>query len=278
MTTATRLVYDAAGQPEIDGAVEALGNPCWLCGAQVGALAVPYDVFVKPTFNDHDKARAPESPYVCCACVFCAAESSALLAGRVGKDKPQRMRNYSHFVVDGAWHPLSKGQKPQMLELLPRAQLAVIADSGQKHLIFKARPGAWQFEEQQVTPDVDGLHMLLVAMQSLYAFCNKSMIERGDYGAWHIQQVGLPEFKAREAVLKPWRDSALFGLALFLLQKGDERDDSGTGGDDHLHDSQEHELGRVGQEAPEVLGRSDGQHSQCGIHQQAEQVCQRALL
>lgn len=90
---------------------------------------------------DHDKLH--DGSVVCHSCLFCFDDRSSALTTITGKDKPQRMRNYSHFVVNGRWHPLSKAAKPLMWQLLTQfPEVAVIAVSGQKHLIFRARPGA----------------------------------------------------------------------------------------------------------------------------------------
>jgi len=275
--TATELLYRAAGEPEVVAAVPAEGR-CWLCGAVLPGRAVPYREFVKVTFTDHDKARQWQSDWVCPACAFCADERSALLQARLGKDKPQCMRNYSHFVVAGEWYPLSKAEKKRMVALLPEAALAVIADSGQKHLLFRAQPGLWQFEEQRVVPDMARLESLLAAMCSLLTLFSKHEIETGDYLAHRIVKFGLSSWRVLEGSLRPWRGSSLFALALFLAQK---EADVGIGRDGSETDSgstPEHGLVGVGREAAEVLGHPDGQRAQRGVHEQPEPIRQLTLF
>lgn len=111
---------------------------CRFCGGN--GEGIQFQDWVKPTFTDRDKLLPGE--IVCNACLFWFEEASQELANITGKDKPQRMRNYSHFVVNGEWIPLSKGDKARMVELLtsePFPELAAIADSGQKHIVFRAR-------------------------------------------------------------------------------------------------------------------------------------------
>jgi hypothetical protein len=142
---------------------------------------------------------------------------------------PQRMRNYSHFIVGGEWIPLSKGDKPRMAELLMQGpELAVVALSGQKHLIFRAQPGWWQIEEQSVLPFPDRLKELLEIIESLYSGFSKSEIESGGYKQHRIRKFGLPEWWELESRIRSERGGLPFQLALFLAQKKKgERDGQG---------------------------------------------------
>ena len=136
------------------------------------------------------------------------------------------MRNYSHFVLRGEWLPMSKGDKRGMYAvLLQGPELAVIAVSGQKHLIFRAQPGRWQVEEQSMVPDVAGLQSLMAPLQALYdGGFGKGEIESGHYSTRRIMTFGLEDWWALEDALRSARGSALFELAVFLLQKSEEKD------------------------------------------------------
>ena len=105
--TATRALWDAAGQPGGDGNETGV---CRICGQD--GIGFPFAAWVRNTFTDWDKILPGE--IICQPCQFSFAESSELLASRVGK----RMRNYSHFVVGGEWIPLSKADKTRMVEIL----------------------------------------------------------------------------------------------------------------------------------------------------------------
>lgn len=225
--TATQLLYAAAGRPDVDA--EPCAGACWLCG---GEMTAGKPATLPPTFMDYDKARCPESGYICDACWFSMAEQSELLAERVGKDRPQRMRNYSHFVLDGQWYPLSKGDKRAMCNLLEQApELAVIAVSGQKHLVFRAQPGRWQVEEQAVLPDVDRLGAMMAQVQTLYdGGFSKGEIESGHYTSRRIMAYGVERWESVERVIRHWRGSATFELAVFLCQKSEGEDGQGEDG------------------------------------------------
>lgn len=180
--------------------------------------------WVRDTFTDHDKLQP--GAIICHACQFAFAESSDELALLVGKDKPQRMRNYSHFVIGNKWLPLSKGNKMSMRNILTSGdwQIAIVADSGQKHIIFRAIPHVIQFEEHQIRNWHD-LGVLLEPIETLYsAGFAKGEIEIGQYAHYRILQFGISQWMALENKIKSSRQSALFALALFLAQKGGSTD------------------------------------------------------
>ena len=188
--------------------------------------------WVKPTFTDWDKIGTA-GEILCHACQFCFTDQNEPLAKLVGKDKPQRTRNYSHFVLRGQWIPLSKGAKHRMRELLLDCapEVAVIADSGQKHIIFRATPGWWQFEEQAIRPFPRELRAILDPVERLYnAGFSKTEIESGRYSSKRLIDAGISLWQPAEREVSPWRGSIRLQLALFLAQKerDDERDDSGT--------------------------------------------------
>jgi hypothetical protein len=211
---ATLTLYQAAGSPPQPGEISGL---CRLCSdSGVGLAAMEW---IKDTFTDHDKLWPGE--IVCHACQFSCEEASALLQERVGKEKPQKMRNYSHFVVDDQWQPLSKGDKRAMLEiLLGSPALACVAESGQKHILFRGRAGWWQFEEQQLMPCPKLLTDILAVASPLYeAGASKAEIESGRYSQFALKKVGAQLFKQLEPQLRQWRGGLPFKLAIFLLQK-----------------------------------------------------------
>ncbi len=201
---------------------------CKFCGQ--ASEGVAFEKWVKPTFTDFDKLQSGE--IVCNSCLFFFDEASTKLAERMSKDKPQRMRNYSHFIVNGEWSPLSKGNKAQMRELLlgdPFPELAAIADSGQKHIVFRATRNAagskagWvQLEEQKLYLIPDELHGLLVLVEKLYEEFSKGEIESGDYAGYRILKFGMDRWLELENQIKVMRGKPIFSLALFLAQRSDD--------------------------------------------------------
>lgn len=198
---------------------------CRFCGKEGQGLL--FNKWVKPTFTDHDKLQPGD--IVCKDCLFWFNEASPELAAIVGKEKPQRMRNYSHFIINGQWLPLSKGDKARMKAILltpPFPELAVIASSGQKHLAFRAmrnppgQPAGWlQFEERRLWLEPPHLAALLSPIETLLVTFSKTRIEAGQYQNYLILQFGFAKWKRLEDQLRLHRGSLLFALALFLAQK-----------------------------------------------------------
>lgn len=214
---ATRILWQAAGSPIGNGSSVGV---CRVCGSN--GTGQPFDSWVRPTFTDWDKLVP--GTILCHSCQFCFAEASELLAGLVGKEKPQRMRNYSHFVVNGKWEPLSKGNKGRMREILLAGipGVAVVAESGQKHIIFRAVPGVVQFEETQIR-DLSPFTGILAVVEELYnGGISKGEIGTGRYTGHRILKFGFERWRELDSYLSPLRQGRVFALALFLAQKEEE--------------------------------------------------------
>jgi hypothetical protein len=217
MKTVCQIIWEAAGAPPLEGSKD---GACRTCGAR--AVGMEFDTWVRSTFTDWDKLTGGE--IICHACQFCFTDRNEQLTAITGKDKLQRMRNYSHFVSGGKWFPLSKGDKAVMRQLLMESpEVAVIAESGQKHLIFRARPGWWQFEDNCLLPFPGELQALLEVVDRLYAggFA-KAEIESGRYAQQRILQFGFEEWCELEARIRAKRGSYQLLLALFLAQRDQE--------------------------------------------------------
>lgn len=283
--TASALIYAAAGRPSfaVYGAehVPDEAGTCRLCGAEGEGL--PWARWVKDTFVDLDLIGP--GTIVCRACLFCVDDHSVALQQRTGKDKPQRMRNYSHVVTaDGRWLPLSKAQKAEMTEaLLSGPRVAVVALSGQKHLVFRARPGSWQLEDVAVAPDVETLRRLLDAVSQLYVKggATKAMIETGEYSQAAILALGAYRWRDAELILRPHRGSRIFALAVWLAQLVEE-----TPHDTHTRrgrgaaaaDLAQHAAGLQGEIQVHDLDAVRGERPQRGLHEQPAEVSQPDLF
>jgi hypothetical protein len=199
------------------------------------------------------------------------------------------MRNYSHFVVDGKWTPLSKGNKERMQEILlspPFPEMAAIADSGQKHIAFRAkrnpsgaRCGWVQFEEDALFVDPDRLAIILESIERLYVSFSKAEIESGDYKQYRVLDFGIECWQDLESDIAHLRGSLIFSLALFLAQKKEEYErDTSTGSglaDDNLAGGS----GRLQEQvSPDDMEAVRGSSPQRGVHEQSGKVCQLALL
>jgi len=217
--TVPQIIWQAAGSPEMLGRETGL---CRACG--LSSRGISFSRWVRPTFTDFDKLLPGD--IICHACQFCFTDANGLLARLVGKDKPQRMRNYAHFVVDGEWLPCSLGDRRKILScLLREPQVAIIAISGQKHLITRARPGWWQIEDQSALPFPGALVAAMRPIERLYAAgFSKCEIASGSYSQSRIKRFCLDERLECEREIKPLRGSLEFYLALFLATKEQRND------------------------------------------------------
>lgn len=201
---------------------------CRFCGKE--SEGQPFEKWVKDTFTDHDKLKPGD--IICDDCSFWFEEGSFVLAQKVGKDKPQRMRNYSQFIVNSEWTPLSKGDKPRMIEILlgeSFPELAAIADSGQKHIVFRAtrnpqgsKAGWVQFEEQRLWVIPQELKSLIDTIEAGLLIFSKSEIESGNYLPHRIIQFSLKKMARNGGYTKT--KTRLFTPKIsyiFISEKGD---------------------------------------------------------
>lgn len=280
--SATTLIHKAAGSPDYPCTTE---GDCALCGAH--GAGILFTEWVKPTFTNWDLLRP--GTIICIGCLFCADDNSLLLQARMGKDKPQRMRNYSHFVVGGQWLPMHKGMKSAMLDALRAGpSVAVIAVSGQKHIAFRARVGWWQIEEMCAAPDMERLETCLDHVQALYRIFSKGEIADDMMAPHRMMQYAykysMADLLDRQAALRPQRGSMAFDLAIFLAQKEDE-DDGLVGVPAAIsHGAAPADTGVAGagqqlqeQVRPQHMAAVRGQYQVGGLRVDGEQVLQQSL-
>jgi len=256
---------------------------CRICGND--SEGKDFSKWIKPTFTDHDKLYPGK--IICDGCLFWMDEASQELAAKMDKNKPQRMRNYSHFIIDGEWVPLSKGNKRKMAELLlnpPFPELATIAESGQKHIVFRAtknqlggNAGWVQFEEQSIFVIPKELKGLIDIIQSLMVEFSKSEIETAQYKPYRIINFGIEQWHALEQKLKPLRSSLLFNLALFLAQKSEKtggRKSSGFTGNSLEGNRQRVQESVSSDDMGAIREHGEGQR----VHEQSGEVHQLSLF
>lgn len=258
---------------------------CRFCGQQ--GEGENFQTWVKPTFTDHDKLLPGD--IVCNDCLFWFDEANAELATRMSKDKPQRMRNYSHFVVNSEWIPLSKGDKSTMTKLLlstPFPELATVAESGQKHIVFRAtrnpqggRAGWVQFEEQSLWLEPDDLRGALDVIEPALSTFSKGEIESGNYLPHRIMVYGLDLWRELEAAAKPLRGGLFFSLAIFLAQKREDDDSNARNSSGFTGSGLAGNKQRVQKPLPaDDLGTVREHSEGGGLHQQSRQVHQLTMF
>jgi len=260
-----------------------LNGVCRFCGQQ--SNGDDFQVWVKPTFTDHDKLLPGD--IVCDDCLFWFEEKSAELATKVSKDKPQRMRNYSHFIIGGEWMPLSKGDKTTMTKLLlatPFPELAAIAESGQKHIVFRAtrnsaggKAGWVQFEEQSLWLEPDELRIVLDVVEPALSVFSKSEIGSGNYLLHRIMTYGLETWQKLETIVKPLRGGLFFSLVIFLAQK--REDDNARNSSRFTRSDMAGDEQRVQESLPpDDMGATREHGEGSGLHQQSRQVHQLPMF
>jgi len=260
---------------------------CRICG-EIGS-GTEFNNWVRDTFTNYDHLFPGE--IICSSCAFWFDQRSVELQVKMGKDKPQRMQNYSHFVVDGMWIPLSKSNKAEMKRLLLEGnfpELAAIADSGQKHLAFRAnrnptgQESGWvQFEETSVYVERGKLEYLLVVIEDLYRVFSKGEIESGSYGTGRILEFGIEAWRAADERLKPFRAASLFKLAIFLAQRSVDDGHTGAGGfdGDTAEDDLEGDIaGLQKQVQNDDLGAVRERDQIGGVYKQPSAFCQPTLF
>jgi len=205
------VIYYLSSQP-IYGDTQGI---CRITGKE--STGTPFHKWVRDTFTDIGSLHP--GTIISNEAMFCFEEGSEYLQQKAGKDKPQRFRNYSHFVLNNEWHMKDKGQKSDMLTLLvSKPEICVIAESGQRHLLFKHKPGTWQFEDQTIYPDVDFLMYLHSLVYSLCCTFSIDEVLSGQYSQHRIIKHGASLWREAESKLKQHRGTPMFSLSLFFAK------------------------------------------------------------
>lgn len=209
-----KLIYQLSGVNIHYGATP---GTCRITGEASAGL--PFAKWVRDTFTDHSFLKPGN--IISNEALFCFDEASEYLQQRTGREKLQRFRTYSHIVADGVWHVCTKADKEKIFRLLTKSQpeIVCLSESGQKHLLFKNRPGLWQLEETTDIPaDVESLKIIhATAQQLMQSGFSQTEIISGNYPTYKILKAGLAAWQAPEAVLKTYRFTKIFDLGTWML-------------------------------------------------------------
>lgn len=206
-------IYHAGANGKIYGDTPGI---CRITGKP--ATGVPFIKWVRKTFTD--QAFLFPGEIISNEALFCFDESSEIVMKRTGREKPQRFRTYSHIIdKTGRWHCLTKADKKLIFELIvDRAELVCLTDSGQKHLLFKHRPGMWQLDEQFILPDLETFRFLHGKMCRLLELgFSQTEVITGNYLQYRIAKAGIEAWKTLEDTIKPYRGISLFNFTSWLL-------------------------------------------------------------
>jgi hypothetical protein len=188
---------------------------CRITGLQ--GTGLNFNSWVKDTFTDI--AYLKPGTIICNEAIFCFHEASEYIQKKVGKDKPQRFRTYSHIIHKGLWYCLTKADKKQIFDLITDgADLVCLTDTGQKHLLFKHKSGMWQLDETFITPNIKTLKYLHTHMCSLMClgFAQGEIIS-GKYDSNRLLKAGIENWKVLENSISPYRGSAIMNFAGWML-------------------------------------------------------------
>lgn len=193
MRSAAQVLYKHIGSPPVDKLVPAEGR-CWVCGGELSQGKFWSD-WAGANFVGQNRVKAPESEYVCPACVYLCSRLSPV-PGRPpkeGKKLGGNFRNYSHLFDQNGYVNASKAEKRTVLAWLRSGHtgswFAAIADSGQKHLLPWApiNPdgtprGVVLFEEQLVVlPVAAGWGIVDGMVELLSLGVSKEELSTGQY-------------------------------------------------------------------------------------------------
>jgi hypothetical protein len=194
------------------------GNEKGICRITgIESVGLNFNKWVKDTFTDIGYLKPGN--IISNEAAFCFDEASKEIQNKTGREKLQRFRTYSHIIHKGVWYCLTKGDKKQIFELIcDGAELICLTDSGQKHLLFKHRPGMWQLDEIFTLPDVDVLKFLHTNMCELMRLgFSQAEIITGKYISNRIVKSGLQEWKQLEDNIKSERGFSIMDFAGWML-------------------------------------------------------------
>lgn len=182
-------------------------------------VGVPFKKWVKPTFSDFD-CLVP-GDIVSNQAMLMFDEKSDYIRRQTGKEKLQRFRTYSHFYFEDKWHLFTKAHKKEMYAALfsDSLELAVMAESGQKHLVMKYQPGTWCLEGMIVYPDLNLLSTIHLTMQELMSMgFNQTETITGNYPSYKLLRVpSLNRWEELKTILDNHRGKGIFDIAGWLL-------------------------------------------------------------
>jgi len=176
-----------------------------------------FDKWVKDTFTDLGSLKP--GTIISNEALFCFDEASEIIQKKTGKEKLQRFRTYSHIICNNEWHCCTKADKKKIFELIcAGAELVCLTDSGQKHVLFKHKPGMWQLDEIFIIPDIDLLKLLHSQMCELMKVgFSQTEILTGNYISNRVLKAGLQVWKELDEPIKKHRGSQIMEFAGWML-------------------------------------------------------------
>lgn len=177
-----------------------------------------FDKWVKKTFADYSYLQ--QGDIISNEAEFSFAEKNEALTKYIGKDKLQKLRSYSIVLTDKL-HFVTKADKQFIFEeLLPQnPKIVCLAESGQKHILFKHKIGFWQVEEETgITPDLPLAQAIMKAAQELLTMeFSQTEIISGNYLGGRLLKCDVKRWRELELFLASHRGSKIYDFTMFLL-------------------------------------------------------------
>lgn len=195
---------------------------CRITGVE--SKGVPFDDWIKPTFTDIDDLYPGD--IISDEARFCFEEKSKIIQKMNNREKPQRFRTYSHFVIDESWSTFTKADKARMKWMLlnQSPEIACMSQSGQRHLLFKHKIGWWQLEDAQMMPDKELLSKVSQTVDYLYSLgFTQEEIKTGRYENYKVAKVGIDIWQPLKEEADKYRGSLIFDIAYFLMTKDESK-------------------------------------------------------
>lgn len=235
--TATRFAWRCLGSPSWPAPQPEPGGLCWLCGGETEGAAWRREDALSPSFTRVQLAAAPHSAIVCEPCAYFASGDAwrqyvaahperGLKAGHaVG------WRSYSHlFTPDGHETPTRARWRALLLDPPAGPYLAVIALTGQKHLLYRghvADSRTWI----AVLVEEDGLYFprdlfaqtLSVVEALLTLGCSRDEIANGQYSPGRVKPADVAQWKPLADAAAGVRRAApaVLSLACWCAHRGE---------------------------------------------------------
>jgi len=211
-------IYQIGGENKIYGTENGV---CRITGEE--GIGLNFDSWVRDTFNDHDNLYP--GTIISNEAMFCFDEASEIVQKKTGRDKPQRFRTYSHIIRNGEWYCLTKADKRLIMQLIvDGAEMVCLTETGQKHILFKHKPGMWQLDELHVKPDIELLKYLHYHMCELLAYqFSQTEIITGGYISGRIIKAGIKTWKEHEDAIKQFRGKGIFDFTAFMLYTDEKK-------------------------------------------------------
>ena len=236
---APSVLYAAAGRPDPRRKTKPARGRCWWCGDALSE-ACELDDVLTDSFTDQDQALVRSSPWLCVACTWAMTgrPPDTLRLWSIAWSETPREWPLNHESAPnlGTSIHLQNKADPSAFRALLRCPpsgrwMCSIADSGQIHTapFATVNRGAGRYSvrfervnvvatpEQYRTVD-DSISRLMAAGYTKQDIAEQPLPSR-------LIKCGLDLWRAEQEVLRPYRGSPLFDLALFLARKDQPTDD-----------------------------------------------------